>query len=149
MAVEVPMQVTERTPSGIRSWSFTARADEIPTWRHAVAGVLRGWRADEKAVELAAFGISELLSNVIKHVRDRRCCLRLVRTGEQVSIQLFDRSPAPPVLGEPAWDAESGRGLWLLREMCPQVGWQTAPPGLGVKCVWFTCPLTNDKEVER
>ncbi|MDT0322874.1 ATP-binding protein [Streptomyces millisiae] len=140
------MRVTERTPKDARSWSLTARVDEITIWRHVVADVLQSWRADQRAVELAAFGISELLSNVVKHVPDRRCRLRVVRLGEQVYIQLFDSSAVPPVMGEPAWDAESGRGLWLLREMCPQFGWETAPRCLGVKCVWFSCRLTSEGE---
>lgn len=142
MAVSVHKDQTQST----RAWTLTANPHEIQRWRQKVAETLRRWGASREAIDLACLGVSELLSNVIKHVDDPRCLLRVRRVGERVVVQLVDRSPTPPSFEAPDWDSESGRGLWMLREMCAQFGWEKVPSQLGAKCVWFSCALTNEVE---
>ncbi|RMI42861.1 ATP-binding protein [Streptomyces triticirhizae] len=126
------------------SWSLTVRTTEIERWRHRVGVTLHGWDASREAVELARLGVSELLANVVKHTVNHRCCLRLVRVGGDVVVQVFDESKELPVLRTPEWCAEAGRGLWLLREMADGFGFMPMPFRSGGSCrlgkvVWFAC----------
>ena len=125
-------------------WSLTVSEREIERWRRRVAGALGEWRASREAVELARLGVSELLANVGKHTGSRRCCLRVVRVGADVVVQVFDESKCLPVLRTPDWCSEDGRGLWLLREMADGFGFMPVPWVTGAsrrlgKVVWFAC----------
>ncbi|WP_374203315.1 ATP-binding protein [Streptomyces sp. ST2-7A] len=71
---------------------------------------------------------------------DRRCRLEVRRDGDTVRVRLFDRSRRVPAVLVPGWESESGRGLWLLREMTAALGYTCVPEG---KWVWFTVPLTT------
>ncbi|WP_234347381.1 ATP-binding protein [Streptomyces specialis] len=129
-------------------WALTARSRDAELWRRIVADRLRKWGAPRTSVELACFGVSELLANVVKHAGDPRCRLEVARVGSAAVVSVFDRSLRLPEISRPDWDAESGRGLWLLQDM-------TAGAGLGFeraaqpwgKRVWFTCDLSAVKEV--
>ncbi|RMI39431.1 ATP-binding protein [Streptomyces triticirhizae] len=125
-------------------WSLTASAQRIEYWRARVTEVLREGKASQRAVEVARLGVSELLSNVVKHAEARRCHLRVLRAGDDVVVQVCDRSPRLPVIRRPDWSAECGRGLWLLREMADDFGYMPvpypSPEGLRMgKTVWFSC----------
>ncbi|WP_240796539.1 ATP-binding protein [Streptomyces sp. RFCAC02] len=107
----------------------------VETWRRTVSLVLRDWDASPDAVEVVRLGVSELLGNVARHVPDPWCRLRLVWRGGQVRVAVCDRSPVMPLIREPDWHAESGRGLWLLRSVAREFGCE---PGVrGGKTVWF------------
>ncbi|WP_325167275.1 ATP-binding protein [Streptomyces sp. XC 2026] len=124
--------------------SLIAAPTEVERWRGAAVEVVRGWGGSASAVELVRLGVSELLSNVIRHVAERRCYLRIVRIGGEVTVQVFDRSRQLPVIGDaPDWDAESGRGLWMLREMATRFGCEHTFHCDG-KIVWFSCDLHGD-----
>jgi serine/threonine-protein kinase RsbW len=99
---------------------------------------------DHEAVAVARLGVSELLSNVVKHVADPRCLLVIAGEGSDFRITVRDRSTAAPAVTRPAWDSDSGRGLWLLREMARDLGYTCFPGG---KAVWFRCPLRSLSEV--
>ncbi|MGW7295368.1 ATP-binding protein [Streptomyces xiamenensis] len=121
--------------------SLIVNATEIAHWRRAAAEVLLRWGAHDQAVELVRLGVSELLSNVAKHVDHPRCYLRITRIGKRVTVQVFDRSRRlPRVDAEPDWEAESGRGLWMLREMAAAFGTELTERCDG-KIVWFSCDL--------
>jgi serine/threonine-protein kinase RsbW len=109
-----------------------------------VVSVLRDWGADARAMELAAFGVSELLSNVLKHARNPECQLGVTRSGDRVVVQVHDRSARLPKIAEPNWEAECGRGLWLLNEMADALGWTIKSEG---KATWFACRLVGSEEV--
>ncbi|SOD64282.1 hypothetical protein SAMN06297387_1166 [Streptomyces zhaozhouensis] len=125
-------------------WSLTVSVREIEGWRRTVAGALAEWRVSREAVELARLGVSELLANVAKHTASRRCGLRVVRAEADLLVQVFDESRQLPVLRTPDWCSESGRGLWLLREMADGFGFMPTPFMAGASCrlgkvVWFSC----------
>lgn len=111
-------------------------ADEVAWWRDRVAAIAGALGADRSTADVVRLGVSELLSNVVRHVDDRRCLLDLRREGPFVTVRLFDRSRAAPAARAPDWTAESGRGLWLLREMTAGVGYTLTREG---KWVWFRC----------
>ncbi|MDT0269053.1 ATP-binding protein [Streptomyces sp. DSM 44915] len=127
-----------------RGWSLTASAAGIEHRRRQTAVLLQEWGATQRAVEMARLGVSELLSNVVKHAVSRRCSLRVSRIGADAVVQVFDQSKDLPVIERPDWMAEGGRGLWLLREMADGFGYMPKPytscSGLALgKVVWFSC----------
>ncbi|MFR9721905.1 ATP-binding protein [Streptomyces sp. MS19] len=119
-------------------WDILADARGIETWRWTLVLVLRSWGASSAAVEVARLGLSELLANVLRHVDDPHCRLSAVVRDGRVTVRVSDRSVFLPVVTEPEWDAESGRGLWLLKTMCRDFG---CSPEVDGKCVWFTIDL--------
>jgi anti-sigma regulatory factor (Ser/Thr protein kinase) len=127
---------------GVREFPLLARAEELELWRREAAGVARGWGASALVVELVRLGVSELLSNVIKHVPDKRCDLMIYLLGDALVVSVSDSSPVlPEVRGLPDWDAESGRGLWMLRSMAEAFGSHRMDGFYFKKCVWFRCDL--------
>ncbi|MDB1087977.1 ATP-binding protein [Streptomyces sp. ACA25] len=128
------------TEHGETSWAIVAQARDIARWRRVVGATVRAWGGDPAAVEVARLGVSELLSNVCKHVPDRRCLLKVRQDGQGVLVEVYDGSPQVPAVLVPGGDAEEGRGLWLLREMTGAMGYTLVPGGKGV---WFTVPFTT------
>ncbi|MEV6649794.1 ATP-binding protein [Streptomyces sp. NPDC051219] len=103
--------------------------------RRVVRAYLRLWdmAALTDAAELA---LTELLTNVIRHVPDRRCTARVLRRETGIRVEVNDGGPGlPAVVGAGAWD-EGGRGLALLEAVTD--AWDVEPdPVGGGKCVWF------------
>ncbi|WP_062204418.1 ATP-binding protein [Streptomyces sp. NBRC 109706] len=124
--------------------SLTVTAEGIAGWRREVVALLGRWGVSPEAEGVIRLGVSELLSNVVRHCPTRRCRLCIVRVGPDVVVHVFDESRCLPKL--PVMDqlAEDGRGLWLLREMADAFGFMPkqyvsdAGPALG-KIVWFAC----------
>jgi serine/threonine-protein kinase RsbW len=126
------------------TWALTVSPTEIERWRVVAAEMVAMLGGDQEAVALARLGVSEPLSNVVKHVSDRQCLLAIGREGDCFRITVRDRSSEAPAVSVPDWDAESGRGLWLLGEMVPDWGYSYVPGG---KAVWFRSPLVSTSEV--
>jgi serine/threonine-protein kinase RsbW len=140
----VPVEATE--DRRVFGWAMTVRVEEIEQWRREVSSVLALWAVPEHVITVARLGVTELLSNVAKHAGDPRCYLGMERIADRAVIRVFDRSPRLPVIKEPRWDQESGRGLWLLREMADQFGYEAAHPRQG-KVIWFSCDLRSTEGV--
>ncbi|WP_110945749.1 ATP-binding protein [Streptomyces avicenniae] len=121
-------------------WALTARERDIELWRRVVADVFGGWGAPAEVVDLARLGVSELLTNVVRHVEDPHCYLQVAREAGQAVVLVIDTSRRMPRSEEPDWESATGRGLWLLREMAGEFGVQTLPFRRG-KAVWFACDL--------
>ncbi|MFE1784179.1 ATP-binding protein [Streptomyces sp. NPDC059506] len=102
--------------------------------RRLVRDRLVEWeRADH--VREAVFGVGELLANVHKHVPGGRCVLDVRRTPGGVRVAVRDGDPRMPVVRQPEWDSEDGRGLFLLVHSVHDWGTVRLPGG---KEVWFT-----------
>ncbi|WP_374100623.1 ATP-binding protein [Streptomyces sp. 7-21] len=128
-----------------RHWVLTARAEDIARWRCVVARSLQRQQIATEGVELACLGVSELLTNVARHVADRRCRLAISCTAASVLLSVFDRSAELPKVACPDWDAEQGRGLWLLREMAGREHLGARPAAAPWrKEVWLRCVLRSD-----
>jgi anti-sigma regulatory factor (Ser/Thr protein kinase) len=126
------------------TWALTASPKDIERWRAVAAETVAMLGGDQGAVALARLGVSELLSNVVKHVSDPQCLLVIGREGDRFRVTVHDRSTEAPAVTVPGWDAESGRGLWLLREMVRDWGYSYVSGG---KAVWFRSPLVSMSEV--
>lgn len=105
--------------------------------RRIVRSLLTEWEMAEltDAVEL---GVTELVANVVRHVRDRRCVLLVLRLGTGVRVEVSDGSPRLPVPAvSVSPDSENGRGLMLLDALADK--WGAEPRADGGKTVWFEC----------
>lgn len=105
--------------------------------RRIVRSLLGEWQLPELtfAVEL---GVSELVTNVVRHVPDRRCTVLVARQTAGVRVEVSDsyaRLPAVP--GELDLESEGGRGLALLDVVVGK--WGVTPWAGGRKTVWFEC----------
>ncbi|RBM07211.1 ATP-binding protein [Streptomyces sp. PT12] len=115
------------------SWALTARREDLARFRRLASLAMREWGQPSAVAEVVLHGVTELLSNVARHVPDPRCTLELTLVGGGVLVTVHDRSPALPVITLPDWTAEEGRGLWLLREMADDLGYARTEDG---KRVW-------------
>ncbi|MFD8127785.1 ATP-binding protein [Streptomyces mirabilis] len=104
--------------------------------RRIVRALLRAWGLPGVA-DTAEPVVTELLSNVYRHVPDRRCVTVLARTddGDGVWLAVRDRAAGPlPRVRRAAPADESGRGLALVEAVADKWGVESAP-GRG-KTVW-------------
>lgn len=115
------------------SWSLTVRREDLARFRRLASAAMREWRQPPRVAEVVLHGVTELLSNVARHVPDPRCVLTLELTADAAEVAVEDRSPVLPRITLPDWTAEAGRGLWLLREMSDGLGYAPTPEG---KRVW-------------
>jgi serine/threonine-protein kinase RsbW len=125
-------------------WELTARPQDVELWRKEVAVAVAALGGDRDGVELAQLGVSELLTNALKHVDDPACRLEVYRDRGGIWVRLFDRSRGVPAVLAPDWETESGRGLWLLREMADGLGYVLTASG---KWVWIRISLPGPGQV--
>ncbi|WP_326797992.1 ATP-binding protein [Streptomyces sp. NBC_01808] len=135
------MKVTADNAEGhsARAWRLTAEARTIERWRNAAAAATADFGGDADAVAVVRLGVSELLANVAEHAGNKTCRLTVRVDEGWVYIHVYDTSRQAPALTTPSWDAESGRGLWLLNSMVADWGYECREDG---KAVWFRAPLT-------
>jgi hypothetical protein len=112
--------------------------------------VLGGWGL-AGASDTTALVASELATNVVRAAADGDGCpvydadgrltelwLRLMSDRARLRVEVWDSLPAAagtPVSRRAAPDAESGRGLELVRELSLDWGWHPVPGG-SAKSVW-------------
>ncbi|WP_244206619.1 ATP-binding protein [Streptomyces swartbergensis] len=65
-------------------------------------------------IDDAALIVSELVTNATRHGRSA-CRLRLQRSDEQVTVEVYDDNPGQPRMRSVTTDSEGGRGLALVR----------------------------------
>jgi serine/threonine-protein kinase RsbW len=116
-----------------QSWPLTARREDLARFRRLASLAMREWGQPPQVAEVVLHGVTELLSNVARHVPDPRCTLELALTADAVEVTVHDRSQTLPRITLPDWTAEEGRGLWLLREMADGLGYAPTEDG---KRVW-------------
>lgn len=108
----------------------TAHPEEIQHVRRQANEQLRRWGHPKHVRQVVAQGISELLTNVHKHVGHRApCTLTLAEVPGGVRVLVHDASPEMAVPAEVAWDAETGRGLILLKAMVAELSSEPTPAG--------------------
>ncbi|MEU4897835.1 ATP-binding protein [Streptomyces sp. NPDC044780] len=102
--------------------------------RRAVAARLRLWGREE-LISAAGMCVTELLSNVHKHASSPECVLILENLPDGIQAAVSDTESALPVVKEPDFLSESGRGMFLLSKTADAWGTDLTPTG---KTVWFT-----------
>ncbi|MET8012961.1 ATP-binding protein [Streptomyces sp. NPDC005271] len=100
--------------------------------RRAVTAQVRLWGWGEY-VDPAVRCVTEMLSNVYRHADSDECVLLLQVSPSRVRIVVSDDSPKLPVVCEPDWESESGRGVFILSTTAD--AWGADPTDNG-KDVW-------------
>ncbi|GAA1517223.1 hypothetical protein GCM10009677_58170 [Sphaerisporangium rubeum] len=93
--------------------------------------------------------LTELVANSVTHSasgrRDGgRITVEVTATHDRVYVTVTDEGgpgPLPVVPAQGNGLAESGRGLWLVRELSSAWGWQDEPAG---RTVWFAVASTPE-----
>ncbi|MCH0540460.1 ATP-binding protein [Streptomyces sp. MUM 203J] len=121
---------------------FEAVPGEVRLLRRAVRSALGRWGV-LCAVDEAELVVTELATNVIKHVGEGvPATLVLEVNGDRLRVELHDLSPLMPDPGGPGTcNAECGRGLHLLASVSTGWGTLAAEPG---KAVWCELSLVAD-----
>jgi anti-sigma regulatory factor (Ser/Thr protein kinase) len=118
-----------------------------------VDDVLRRWGVPDLVRENATLVASELLGNAVKHargqnpgVKTRLCTLFLTLSARSLTVAVHDTDRRPPVLGQPSWDAEGGRGLLMVEELSAKWGYSYPSPAPDSgKLVWAQLSLAVDR----
>jgi len=143
-------RVATRTPALTPRSVTTARAFTLRT-------MLR-WGVADRSHDVAS-AVSELLTNALRHALPQehalpqdgaaswpagpgRIRLGLLCAGHGVLCAVADPSSAAPVLRQPDWLDESGRGLHLVASLSESWGYCATPDQHG-KVVWATFTATR------
>ncbi|GAA0260301.1 SpoIIE family protein phosphatase [Cryptosporangium japonicum] len=110
-------------------------------------GVLSTWQLTPLVRDDIVLAVSELVANALLYGGAAEQ-LRLRRSASRIVIEVFDREPAMPRPRIADADAESGRGLFLVRRVAARWGARAVPGG---KAVWAEFdlnapPRTTDDE---
>lgn len=112
---------------------LTADPERIGQVRRIVTAFTRYWGLDSELTASALICVTELLANVHRHA-DTGGCVLLVQTSDSgLRIVVSDHSPVLPVVVEPDWLAESGRGMAIVSATA--YTWGAEPTSTG-KDVW-------------
>lgn len=121
-------RVATRTPNGTAQSVGAAREFSLAT--------LRRWTVADRTDDIAVV-LSELLTNALRHGADqpsRPVRVALVQPAQFVLVVVADPGRQIPVLREPDYLAESGRGLHVINALSDTWGC-TTPTDAG-KAVW-------------
>ena len=95
-------------------------------------GVLSTWQLTPLVRDDIVLAVSELVANALLYGGAAEQ-LRLRRSANRIVVEVFDREPAMPRPRIADADAESGRGLFLVRRVAARWGARAVPGG---KAVW-------------
>ncbi|MET9778512.1 ATP-binding protein [Streptomyces sp. NPDC006367] len=125
---------------------FEAVPAEVRLLRKAATAQLDQWGVPG-ATEEAGLVVTELVTNVIKHVGEGvSATLILERSGERLRVEVHDKSRSLPSVAETGCDDECGRGLHLLAAL--SVDWGAALTAVG-KSVWCEIALRPERVCRR
>ncbi|MFJ2111825.1 ATP-binding protein [Streptomyces sp. NPDC087850] len=106
---------------------LTVRPAELPGIRRKIGARLGRWGLEDLAGDTCVI-VTELLANVHRHA-DGRAVLLLQKWPDRLVITVSDRSGELPVVKEPDWAAESGRGLCVIAALADW--WRAEPTATG------------------
>jgi hypothetical protein len=146
----MPDALAAQAGSGDRTFARCPLRPEpcaVKAARDFTRATLGHWGTDA-FVDDAAVVISELVTNAVRYspragpagsAPDPRIELVLMRRTSCVVCVVTDPNPSPPVLMEPDYVTESGRGLCVVESLSMQWGW--TPLNAARKAVWATLAL--------
>ncbi|WTZ46658.1 ATP-binding protein [Streptomyces sp. NBC_01390] len=134
--------------------NFTLGEHSALHLRRILRAYLRAWGMPGLA-DSATLALTELVSNVVRHVPDRRGTVLLLRKsgGDGVRVEVSDTDARVPVFPgfSTAVDGEGGRGLLIVEAVTDRWGWHRTPshPTHTGKTVWFECDAKNGDSPDR
>lgn len=101
---------------------------------------LGSWGMGE-LLDCAELALTELVTNVVRHVPDRHCELLILRRPQGLRVEIADRCPHLPRQGDGEELAEGGRGLLIVAAVTDRWGVEPRLDGDGTcgKTAWFEC----------
>ncbi|MGY0488417.1 ATP-binding protein [Streptomyces sp. WG-D5] len=106
--------------------------------RRIVSAQLRYWHLDP-LIEMAALGVTELLTNVHRHAEpDKLCTVEIELLGGTLTVSVHDHDPRLPQVRDADPLATCGRGLAMIAAVSQS--WGVRPDGTDGKVVWFALP---------
>ncbi|MFI9154411.1 SpoIIE family protein phosphatase [Streptomyces sp. NPDC053367] len=123
-------------PDDVAEWRLGLDPAEVPRARAVVREQLHDWGL-AKLADSAELLVSELVTNAVRHSRNRPVELRLVR-GDTLLCEVDDDDHELPTLRSAGPDDETGRGLRVVSTLARE--WGTSRTSAG-KTVWFELTL--------
>lgn len=109
-------------------------AESVPAARHIVAPLLAAWATESLADDTALLLLSELVTNVVRHVPGpTRLRIQIHLDGSVLHISVSDTSTTHPILGTLA-AGNGGHGIQLVARLAHRWGIANHEAG---KRVWF------------
>ncbi|GAA2298375.1 ATP-binding protein [Streptomyces kunmingensis] len=106
--------------------------------RRIVSAQLRYWHLDP-LIDLAALGVTELLTNVHRHAEpDKMCTVEIELLKSRLTLSVHDHDPRLPVVRDLDGLSTCGRGLAMVAALSEN--WGVRPHTDGGKVVWFSLP---------
>jgi two-component sensor histidine kinase len=135
MTMMSPARATAPGPYRIRA-SLTTGPAAAGQARRYVGAVIEAWQIPVDA-DAAILLTSELVTNAIRHDTACQEAPQLVVSwaGDELLVEVHDRSRSAPVPVEAPPEAEAGRGLMLLSSLSTEWGYRETVSG---KAVYFT-----------
>ena len=121
------------------TFALDTQLSAVGVARAVTASLLRRWHVSTRAYDVTTV-VSELVTNALRHgaplvAREWVILLRLIHHLDSVVCVVADPSTITPVLREPDFVAETGRGLHVVQSYSRRWGWTLRPCGQG-KIVW-------------
>ena len=121
------------------TFALETELSSVRVARCIATALLRRWHVKDRVDDVTTV-ISELVTNALRHgtplaAREWVILLRLIKNFDTVMCVVADASGFPPVLREPNFVAETGRGLHVVQSYSRRWGWTPCPSGQG-KLVW-------------
>ncbi|WP_274555222.1 ATP-binding protein [Streptomyces spiramyceticus] len=125
-------------PSRHCTVELQALPSRIGQVRRIISAQLRYWHLDT-LIDLAALGVTELLTNVHRHAEpDKTCTVKIELLLDRLTVSVHDHDPRLPTVRAADAGETSGRGLALIEAFSES--WGVRPQGDTGKVVWFTLP---------
>jgi serine phosphatase RsbU (regulator of sigma subunit)/anti-sigma regulatory factor (Ser/Thr protein kinase) len=123
-------------PDDVAEWRLPPEPAQVPRARAVVREQLHDWGL-AKLAGTTELLVSELVTNAVRHSRNRPVELRLVR-GDTLLCEVDDDDHELPTLLSAGPGDETGRGLRVVATLARE--WGTSRTGAG-KTVWFELTL--------
>jgi anti-sigma regulatory factor (Ser/Thr protein kinase) len=144
----MPETLTKPPTGGAEDDCWLARSKRSPALaRRLLRNLLATVKGGERFSERGELLLSELVTNAVLHGDSDGTLIYVklaVTPGDRLRIEVHDRNDGPPLPGQAPADAESGRGLLLVKSLSQR--WGCCPRGDGYfgKIVW--CETSPEPE---